>query len=44
MYLTGHGYAGVYLTYVAKEMIDENNDQFVVFNDVWNLKGILAGT
>lgn len=24
-------------------MVDENNDQLVVFNDKWNLKGILAG-
>ncbi len=24
-------------------MIDQNNDPLVIYNDKWNLKGILAG-
>lgn len=43
MYLAGHGYAGVYITYLAKQIIDENNDPFMIYNDNFNLKGIIAG-
>jgi carboxypeptidase C (cathepsin A) len=43
LYLTGHQYAGVYLTYLAKEMINENNDPFRIYNDKFNIKGILVG-
>ena len=41
--MAGHGYAGVYITYLAKQIIDENNDPFVIYNDNFNLKGIIAG-
>jgi serine carboxypeptidase-like clade 2 len=43
LYLTGHGYAAVYNIKLAKEIIEENNDPFVIYNDNFNLKGTLLG-
>ena len=42
LYLTGHGYAGVYVTYLSRQIINENKDP-VVYRDKLNLKGILLG-
>lgn len=42
LYLTGHGYAAVYIANIAKAMIDENTSE-VVYNDDWNIKGLLMG-
>lgn len=43
LYLTGHGFGGVHAAYLAKRMIEENNDPYMIFNDKWNLKGMLVG-
>jgi serine carboxypeptidase-like clade 2 len=43
MYLTGHGYAAVYITYTAKLIIETNNDPQAIFSDKFKLKGILLG-
>lgn len=43
LYLAGHGYASVYITNIAKAIVEENNDPYVIFNDNFLLKGILLG-
>lgn len=43
LYLTGHGYAAVYIANMAKAIIEENNDPYVIFNDDFKLKGIMIG-
>lgn len=43
MYLTGHGYGGVHVAYVAKRIIEENNDPYSLWNDKFKLTGILVG-
>lgn len=43
LYLTGHGYAAVYNVKISKYIIEENNDPYVIYNDNFNLKGILLG-
>jgi carboxypeptidase C (cathepsin A) len=43
LYLTGHGYAAVFVTHFAKQILDQNADPFSIYNDKWNLKGILMG-
>jgi len=42
VYLSGHGYAGVYVTYLSREIIHSNKDT-AIFIDKINLKGILLG-
>jgi len=43
LFLTGHGYASVYVTYMARAIIEENLDPQEVYNDRFKLKGILMG-
>jgi hypothetical protein len=43
LFLAGHAYAAVFVTHLAKEMIDRNLDPFSIYNDKWNLKGIMMG-
>ncbi len=43
LYLTGHGYAGVYIANIAKAILEENNDPRVIYRDDFKLKGILMG-
>jgi serine carboxypeptidase-like clade II len=43
LYLSGHGYAAVYQAKLAKAIIDENNDPYIIYNDNFKLKGILLG-
>lgn len=43
MYVIGHGYAAVYVTYLAKAIIDANKDSSVVYDDKINLEGIMVG-
>jgi len=43
LYLTGHGYASVFISYLSKKIIDSNKDPYSIFVDKFNLKGILLG-
>lgn len=43
VYLTGHGYGATQIAYVAKLIIDENNDPYPIYTDKIKLKGILVG-
>ncbi len=42
-YISGHGYASVYITNLAQAIIKNNKDPLVIFNLKINLKGILLG-
>lgn len=43
LYFAGHGYASVYIANIAKGIIEQNNDPYTIFNDDFQLKGILVG-
>lgn len=41
--MTGHGYASVFISYIAQRIIESNKDPYSIFTDKFNLKGILVG-
>ena len=41
LYLTGHAYAAVYQAYLAKRIIEHNEDPFEIIDGKINLKGLL---
>ena len=43
MFLTGHGYGAVHVAYVAKRIIEENNDPYSLWNDKFKLVGMMVG-
>ena len=43
LFLSGHGYAAVFIANIAQAIVEENNDPQVLYNDDFNLKGILMG-
>lgn len=43
LYLTGHAYAAVFQAYLAKRIIQHNEDPFEIMDGKINLKGLLLG-
>lgn len=43
IYLTGHGYGAVFISYLAHSILETNKDPYSIFADKFNLKGILLG-
>ena len=43
LYISGSGYGAVFATYLAREIINRNNDPFRIFWSKINIKGLLLG-
>jgi len=43
LYLTGHGYGAVFITFLSHLIIEANKDPYSIFVDKFNLKGVLLG-